>query len=239
MRTFAIILCLFILQMAVILLLEFRRPQRTVAWLFILLCCPPLGLLVYYFFGRDYKQSHQIKHKKKPLLRELREHVENRCLVVKTPVDSGNCGFENHKDLLELLSRLPKSPITGRNKSRVIFKGYEAYHSMLAAMESAREHIHMEFYTFSDDQIGERFQEVLIRKARQGVKVRLLCDGLGSVRLSRKFIAALKKGGVEFHFFLPPMLSFMERRLNYRNHRKIVVVDGVIGFTGGMNVADE
>ncbi|KGE19167.1 cardiolipin synthase [Paenibacillus wynnii] len=239
MKIVAIIFCLFYIQMAVILLLEFRHPQRTVAWLFILLCCPPLGLLFYYYLGRDYRQIQQINKRKVPLLRELREHVKNRCLVVENPEDSGNPAFNNQMDLLQLLSHLPKGPITGKNQSRFLFEGHEAFDAMLEAMESAQEHIHLEFYTFNSDIIGERFQELLIRKARQGVKVRLLCDGTGSLKLSRKFIKQLKSGGVEFHFFLPPLLSFMERRLNYRNHRKILIVDGLIGFTGGMNVGDD
>jgi len=239
MKTFAIILCFFIIQMAVILLLEFRRPQRTVAWLFILLCCPPLGLLFYYFFGRDYMQTQQFNKRKIPALREIREHVEKRSLVVTSAEACGNPEFEHHKDLLQLFSSLPRSPITGKNKSQLLFKGHEAYNLMFQAMESAQEHIHVEFYTVSDDQIGTKFQEIMIRKARQGVKVRLLCDGIGSLKLSRKYVSALKKGGVDVHFFLPPLLSLMERRLNYRNHRKIVVVDGMIGFTGGMNIADD
>lgn len=239
MKTFAIILCLFILQMAFILFMEFRRPQRTVAWMFISICCPPLGLLFYYFFGRDYRQTQQLNKRKISLLREVREHVENRSLVVKKPEDTGNPEFEHQRDFLLLLSRLTDSPITGGNQSTVLSSGMEAYEAMLEAMECAQEHIHVEFYIFSEDEIGERFQEVMIRKARQGVKVRLLCDGLGSYKLSREFIQAFKKGGVEFHFFLPPFLSLLERRFNYRNHRKIVIVDGIIAFTGGMNVGKD
>ncbi|WP_410513729.1 cardiolipin synthase [Paenibacillus sp. BR2-3] len=239
MKTFAIILCLFIIQMVVIFLLEFRRPQRTVAWLFILLCCPPLGLLFYYYFGSDYRQARNIKRRGTSSLREIRKHVECRSRIVKKPEETGNPEFDNQRELLLLLSRLSENPITGRNQSRVLFTGIEAYDSMLEAMESAQEHIHVEFYIFREDKISQRFKEVMLRKARQGVKVRLLCDGIGSHSLSRKFINTLKKGGVEFHFFLPPLLSFLDRRSSYRNHRKIVIVDGLIGFTGGMNVGDD
>jgi len=239
MKLLLIILCLFIVQAALILFLEFRRPQRTVAWLFILFCCPPLGLFFYYFFGRDYRQARKFCRKGKPLFREIRRHAENRSLIVKKAGESGNPEFEYQQGLLHLLSRLSEGPVTGRNRSVILSGGIKAYDAMLEAMESAQEHIHAEFYIFRGDQIGKRFQEVLLRKARQGVKVRLLCDGLGSHKLSRRFIASLRHGGVEFHFFLPPLLSFLDRRFNYRNHRKIVVVDGRIGFTGGMNVGDD
>ena len=109
----------------------------------------------------------------------------------------------------------------------------------MEAMEGAREHIHVQFYIFGDDEAGDRFQDVMIRKARQGVKVRLLCDGLGSHGLSRTYINTLRRAGVEVHFFLPPLLSMLEGRFNFRNHRKLLIVDGLVGYTGGMNVGDE
>ncbi|WP_379132387.1 cardiolipin synthase [Paenibacillus sp. sgz500958] len=239
MKIVIILLCLFIVQAVLILFFEYRRPQRAVAWLFILCFCPPLGLLFYYFFGRDYREAKKVRGKGKMLFREIRSHVEKRSLLVSKAEESGNPQFTEQQGLLHLLSRLSEGPITARNESLILPGGEEAYDSMLEAMETANEHIHAEFYIFREDKIGTRFKEVMIRKARQGVKVRLLCDGLGSHKLSRRFIAELRHGGVEFHFFLPPLLSFLDRRFNYRNHRKILVVDGIIGFTGGINVGDD
>lgn len=236
MSILAIILGLFIIQIAVIVILEYRRPQRAMAWIFITFCCPPLGLVFYYCLGRDYRQSHKINKRCITLNREIRTNVSGKIKVVKSAAESGNPQFENHKGLLNLLSKLSEGPITGHNKSRVLSSAREAYDSMLEAMEAAEEHIHMEFYIYRDDEIGEQFQDVMIRKARQGVRVRLLCDGLGSHKLSRRFIRTLKRAGVEFYFFLPPLSSLLDRRFNYRNHRKILIVDGLVGFTGGMNV---
>lgn len=239
MRTFAIILSLFIIQLAVIVLLEFRRPQRAIAWLFISFCCPPLGLVFYYFLGRDYRQNRKLNQRGTSLLREIRAHVSGKISVVKNAPESGNVQFENNKGVLDLLSKISEGPITGHNKSSVLSTAREAYEVMLGAMEEAKEHIHMEFYIYRDDEIGEQFQDVMIRKARQGVKVRLLCDGLGSHQLSRRFIRTLRNAGVEFHFFLPPITSLLERQFNFRNHRKILVVDGLVGFIGGMNIGNE
>ncbi|WP_379155849.1 cardiolipin synthase [Paenibacillus sp. sgz5001063] len=235
----AILLCLFILQIAVILLLEFHRPQRALAWLLVTFCCPPLGLLFYYFFGRDYWQSRKLKKRCISLFREIRAHVSGKIKLVKNADESGNPHFSDYKGLLFLLTGLSEIPVTGRNKCKVLAEGQEAYDSMLEAMEAAREHIHMEFYIFRGDKIGQQFQEVMVRKARQGVKVRLLCDGLGSHKLGRGFISTLRDAGVEVHFFLPPLTSLLDRRFNFRNHRKIIVVDGRVGFTGGMNVGDD
>ncbi|MNO16038.1 Major cardiolipin synthase ClsA [compost metagenome] len=238
-KIFTLILCLFILQIAVILLLEFRRPQRALAWLFIAFCCPPLGLLFYYFFGRNYWQSRKLDKRYISLFREIRAHLSGKIKLVKEAADSGNPHFADHKELLHLLSRLSEIPVTGRNKCQVLLDGQEAYDAMLDAMEAARENIHLEFYIFRDDEIGKQFQEVMIRKARQGVRVRLLCDGLGSHKLGRRFIRTLRSAGVEVHFFLPPLTSLLDRRFNFRNHRKIIVVDGRVGFTGGLNVGDD
>lgn len=232
MKIFAIILILFIIQIALIVFLEYRRPQRAIAWLFISFCCPPLGLAFYYFLGRDYRQNRKLNKRCTSLFREIRSYVTGKIKVVKQASDTGNAQFENNEGLLVLLAKLSEGPITGHNKSRVLSTAREAYDAMLEAMEEAKEHIHMQFYIYRDDEIGEQFQDVMIRKARQGVKVRLLCDGLGSHRLSRRFIRTLRNAGVEFHFFLPPISSLLDRRFNFRNHRKILVVDGLIGFTG-------
>lgn len=239
MKIFIILLCLFIVQIAAIVFLEFRRPQRALAWLFLSFCCPPLGLAFYYFLGREYWQKRKAFKNPISLSREICTYLSGKVHIVKKAEESGNPHFFDHEGLLSLFSRLSSGHITGHNRCRLLLSGHDAYDAMLEAMEAAQEHIHIEFYIFRDEGIGEQFQELMIRKTRQGVKVRLLCDGLGSVGLSRKFVRTLKNSGVEVYFFLPPLVSLLERRFNYRNHRKIVVVDGLIGFTGGLNVGDE
>ncbi|NQX47392.1 cardiolipin synthase [Paenibacillus tritici] len=239
MRIFAVILCLFIVQLAIILGSEYRRPQRAVAWLCITFCCPPLGLLFYYFLGRDYWQSRKLGTRCVSLLREIRAHITGKIHRVKNVEETGNPGFVDRPELLHLLNGLAESHVTQYNRCEVLSGAQEAYKSMLEAMEGAHEHIHMEFYIFREDGIGRRFQELMIRKARQGVRVRLLCDGLGSHKLSRSFVNTLRNAGVQVHFFLPPLTALPDRRFNFRNHRKILVVDGLAGFTGGMNIGDD
>lgn len=239
MRIFALILCIFIVQLAMILILEFRRPQRAVAWLCITFCCPPLGLLFYYALGREYRKSRLLGRRCVSLQREIRAHVAGKIHQVKEPADTGNQAFAGRPELLQLLSGLAESPLTQHNSCQVFPGTREAYEAMLEAMEQAQENIHMEFYIFREDGIGRRFQELMIRKARQGIRVRLLCDGLGSHKLGRRFVQELENGGVQVYFFLPPLTSLLDRRFNYRNHRKILVVDGRTGFTGGMNIGDD
>lgn len=201
MRIFAVILCLFIVQLAIITASEFRRPQRALAWICITFCCPPLGLLFYYFLGRDYWQSRKLVNRCVSLLREIRIHIAGKIHQVKQVEDTGNPGFEHRSELLHLFSELADSPVTSHNRCEVLSSAQAAYKSMLEVMEGAQEHIHMEFYIFREDGIGKQFQELMIRKVRQGVRVRLLCDGLGSHKLSRGFVNTLKNAGVQVYFF--------------------------------------
>jgi len=236
-----IALLVFIFQTATILLLEFRNPYKTVAWLFILFCCPLIGFVVYYFVAQDYKARKKVRTQGSRLFQELRPLIWSQASLVKHAGDMHSKDFQHQERLFNLLSHLSESPITGCNKSRVLTDGEETFGAMLAAMDKAEDHLHIQFYIFRDDDIGNRFKDIMVRKAKAGVKVRLLCDGFGSYRLGRRrgFIQELKEAGVEFHFFLPPLLAMIDRRINYRNHRKIIVVDGTKGFVGGLNVGDD
>ncbi|SET98747.1 cardiolipin synthase [Paenibacillus sp. NFR01] len=239
MITAILILSLFIAQLLAILLLEYRRPERALAWLFLSFCCPPLGLAFYYFLGAAYWHNRRIRRRGAPLLREIRSHVAGKITPIKEASDSLNRPMAARGELLRLLTGLSGSAVTARNRSRVLGSAQEAYAAMLEAIEAAHETIHMEFYIFRADATGLKFRDALIRKARQGVRVRLLCDGLGSHGLGRKFLQPLRQAGAEVHLFLPPLLALLERRFNFRNHRKILVVDGKVGFTGGLNIGDE
>jgi len=110
---------------------------------------------------------------------------------------------------------------------------------LIGCIERAKEHIHIEYFIIKDDQIGNEIRRLLIEKAKQGVKVRIIYDAVGSFRLSKYYIESLKKAGVEIYPFFPVAFPLFSRDLNYRNHRKIVVVDGVVGFVGGLNIGDE
>ncbi|MBE9913333.1 cardiolipin synthase [Paenibacillus donghaensis] len=234
-----IALIIFIFQIAIILLLEFRNPSKTIAWLSILFCCPVIGFVFYYFVAQDYKARKHIRTRGSRLFRQIRPFFWSRLTAVRDIGEIHNPEFKHQERLFNLLWRLTESPITGSNASRVLTDGKDAFDAMLKAIEAAEKHIHIEFYIFRHDVIGTRFQEIMIRKAREGVKVRFICDGLGSYKLKREFVERLKEAGVESYFFLPPLLSFIDRRINYRNHRKIVVVDGARGFVGGINVGDD
>ncbi|ANS77032.1 cardiolipin synthase [Paenibacillus yonginensis] len=233
------VLIAFIFQIATILILEFRSAPKTVAWLFILFCVPFIGFVIYYFAARDYKNRRRLRQKGSRLFRDMKALLWTQSRIVKDASEMLHPDFVHRERLFKLLTHLSESPITGCNATRALKDGEETFPSMLEAMEQAQDHIHIEFYIFRSDMIGSRFKDVMIRKAREGVKVRLLCDGLGSVKLKKRFIGELKEAGVEFHYFLPPWIALLDKRVNYRNHRKIVVIDGRIGFMGGINIGDD
>lgn len=233
------ILLIFIVHLALILLLEFRNPGKAVAWMFILFLCPPVGPVLYYLMAREYKKRKRLQHRGPVPFRTLRSLLRARSLTADTLEKMSNPEFVQQERLFKLLTHQAVNPITCGNRTEVYSSGESAFGAMLEQMEQARDHIHLEFYIFRSDMIGSAFGEVMIRKAREGVKVRMLCDGLGSFKLAHAFVKRLKEAGVEVYFFLPPRVAVWNRRVNYRNHRKIVVVDGRVGFVGGLNVGDD
>lgn len=141
--------------------------------------------------------------------------------------------------LFRLLQHIPASPATSCNKVILYSSGPETFEDMFHVIREAKHHVHMEYYIWREDDIGGKLKQLLIEKARQGVEVRIICDGIGSYKLDHQYIQSLKHEGVECHVFLPPTIAFFDKRLNYRNHRKITIVDGQAGYLGGLNIGDE
>ncbi|AJY73953.1 cardiolipin synthase [Paenibacillus beijingensis] len=231
-------LLVFIFQIATILILEYRKPAKTVAWLLILFVLPIIGFVMYYFLAQEYRHRRRVR-KQGVIAREVQLQALRRSVLVNRPTDMDNPAFHHQERLFNLLSSFSMLPITGCNVSEVLTNGDKTYSSMLSAMEGARHHIHLDFYTFRSDATGERFKEVLVRKASEGVEVRLIYDGVGSIDIRSSFVNELRDAGVQVQCFLAPRIAFFDKRINYRDHRKITVIDGTAGFVGGINIGDE
>ena len=141
--------------------------------------------------------------------------------------------------LIPLLLNNTQSPITVNNSCKVLNNGNETFEEMLKAIDLAKNHIHMEYFIIRESVIGDLFREALIKKAREGVEVRLIYDAVGSWNLKKSFFQPLTEAGIIVKPFLPVTLPLFGNRLNYRNHRKILIVDGKVGFLGGLNIGDE
>lgn len=218
------------------ILLENRNPSKSMAYILILIFLPGIGLIVYFFFGRDMR-------KKKIFSRKAFKEVEMAGEYLRKYFEASGAQLVTMEqqigDLVQpfrLLYQQRQSFVHTGNKVTLLTNGEEKFPALFAALEKAQHHIHIEYYIFSRDDIGERITEILLRKAAAGVKVRLIIDDSGSNRI-KDIPKRLRKGGVEVYAFMPVHFSSLAQA-NYRDHRKIVVIDGLVGFIGGINMDD-
>ncbi|ASA19743.1 cardiolipin synthase [Paenibacillus donghaensis] len=229
---------LLIIQIITIVITEYRRPDKEAAWLVILFMIPLIGFLLYYFLSKKYT-CHRILSQKEYSRREsFRADLIDRCNQ-RIPKNRLAETVSKNNKIYTLLQNKQTLPITACNETTVYTEAEQAFKAILESIAMAKHHIHMEFYIIRDDNLGTQFKQLLIQKVQEGVNVRLLYDGIGSRRLGKAFVKRLQQAGVEIGCFAPPLTTFFNRQLNYRNHRKIVVVDGKIGFFGGLNIGDE
>ena len=229
MRTiFELLLLLTIISVGGILITENRHPVKTFCWILIICILPVFGLVLWFFFGTSKRNKRLIDEKQLKVLKSI---------VVRTYPDRIEENIQgNSADLSKLLWMTGRSiPLKG-NSLKVYTVCQEMYDDLVKDLKTATDHIHFEFFKFEDDQIGRRIGEILIAKARAGVQVRVQYDHVANY-FRGKFYNWLKEGGVEVEPFLKVSLPFLSSDTNYRNHRKIVIIDGRIGYAGGMNIA--
>ncbi len=154
----------------------------------------------------------------------------------------GKVKNQEYHSLIELLSRNSESPLFRDNSIKIFKDGNEKFEYLKKELLNAKHHIHLEYYIVKNDDIGNEIKDILIKKAKEGVKVRFIMDRVGSIGIKRSYIKELKDNGidvVQYSYFLAPLLRYINTQINYRNHRKIVVIDGKTGFIGGINIGDE
>ncbi len=238
-QVFTVIYTVINIIIAVDILLDNRDPSSTVAWIMVLFLFPVVGIFLYLYIGRNHrKQRTFIKKRKEDYV--ILNHLLSEQLCFTNYGELFKKSFNDTRGkIIPLLLRNTQSPVTTNNKIKVLQNGEATFSEMLAAINNAKEHIHMEYFIIKDSHIGRKFQQALIKKAKEGLEVRLIYDAVGSFRLKENFLKPLRDAGVDINAFLPVTLPFFGSRLNYRNHRKILVVDGRIGFVGGINIGDE
>ncbi|WIV20108.1 cardiolipin synthase [Paenibacillus polygoni] len=233
------LILLYLFQTMLLLLLEYKRPEKAAVWIFISFCLPLIGIWLYRIAGRPYGKSVSMTSEERMVWNEMHSQISGKVSRVTSIEGMKNEDFAHNLRLYNLLSEIPNSTITSCNHTDYYAEGDPLFTALYQDLKEAKEHIHLEFYIIRHDIMGTIFQDLLIKKSLEGVQVRIICDGFGSKSLSKPFIQRMKDAGVEVHFFLPPLHALKLRKINYRNHRKIVVIDGKIGYTGGMNIGDE
>lgn len=229
---------LYIFLIALVIFFENKNPSRTLTWLLILALIPYLGLFFYFFFGRENERKLKRKMKKKPGSITYNAALIQRELVGQLDFFKNYESYVNDR-LLSLLLKNSDSPFSLNNKVEVLNNGQSTYGKIIKELYDAKDHIHLEYFIIRDDAIGKAFVEVLAKKAREGVAVRVIYDDVGCWQLKDSYWKELREAGGKIYPFLPVPFPFLSRDLNFRNHRKIIVIDGKIGFLGGLNIGDE
>lgn len=228
-----IVLLVYVMLVAgciIVVLKENRNPIRSMAWVIALITLPIVGLVFYFFFGRSLKGIRMLTiHNKRKLLHNAKQNKIN----LKTLDIS-----ETAKSLIKLSDSLCHTPFTINNKVKIFTSGYDKFESLIHDIEHATRSIYLQYYIFLDDEIGERISNLLIQKSKEGLKVKVIYDNVGSFSARNKFFRRMKEGGVDVHPFFKVTFPQLANRINWRNHRKIVVIDNRIGYIGGMNIAD-
>ncbi|MBN2898911.1 MAG: cardiolipin synthase [Clostridia bacterium] len=229
----------YIFLIAIFIFFESKDPSRTLAWLLVLALLPSVGFFLYLFLGNDIRKRIRTKDKK-TLHHNYLERAAHLQQSIAPHIDFVKKTESRVDDkLIRLLLKNSSSPFSINNEVKVLKNGEETFDVIIDALKSATKFIHMEYFIIRDDRIGKKIRDLLVQKAKEGVAVRIIYDSVGCWKLTDEFFNPMKEAGVEFYPFLPVMAPLLSRELNYRNHRKIIVVDGVVGFVGGLNIGVE
>lgn len=225
--------------LCLMIIFENRSPIKTLSWVLVVLLVPVLGIFLYFMFGQYYRKKKLFSRKglidatylsRTALLQveSLEEKISEKSELVRSK-----------EHLIKLMLNNEKAVLTESNNVNLLINGSRAFPAMMEAIQGAQEFVHLEFYRFDIDETGNSFRFALMEKAREGVEVRIIMDDVGSWNFKSKHIKEMRSAGVKIFPFMPVTFPWITNKLNYRNHRKILVVDGIFGFMGGLNIADK
>lgn len=211
-------------------LMDNRQPAKTMAWALVIYFVPIIGIVLYIFFGVNTRKERMVSERSLNQLskRSMLEFVEQRDLQV----------LPKEKQLVELFANQNFVLPFKDNEVDIFTDGYQFFPTLLKAIHNAQSHIHVDLYIFTDDALGTLISDALIERARAGIEVRVIYDDVGCWKVKHSFFERMREEGIEVCPFLPVRFPSFTSKVNYRNHRKIIVIDGEIGFIGGMNIAN-
>ena len=227
-----IIFCIYQLVVIVTIIhvvMDNRQPAKTMAWALVIWFVPIVGIVFYLFFGINTRKERLVSQRSMDQLskRSMLEFVEQKNL----------CLPEEHKPVIDLFVNENFSLPFQNNEVRIYTDGYAFFPALLREIAAAKDHIHIDMYIFADDPLGHLVADALIDKVHEGVEVKLIYDDVGCWNVSHSFFERMREEGIEVVPFLPVRFPSFTSKVNYRNHRKLIVIDGHTGFIGGMNIA--
>ncbi|WP_299094881.1 cardiolipin synthase [Winogradskyella sp.] len=228
----------YVLATSAVVTVLFKKinPTKTLSYIIVLLVFPFVGLIVYYLFGQEYRKS-KIFNRKHVLNQSVVKQIQQELELDTKTIESVDELLDEKSKLIRLLYNSEKSKLTVKNEVKLIKNGDKKMQLLLQDLNNAKHHIHIEYFIIKDDTIGTKFLDVLCHKAKEGIKVKIVIDDVGS-DISSKMKRKLKDSGVELRKFMPVLFSKFTGKMNYRDHRKIAIIDGKIGYVGGINISD-
>lgn len=228
----------FTITLVIRIFLDNNHPEVAFAWLMAIIFLPYIGAFLYLMGGINWKKYKIVKQRP-----EITFQKELGTILEKQKIFMGELSTQIDNDIAKtmvLSLQSSNSIITLNNSSKIFYSGDSFFESFINDLNNATDSIHIEYYIFRDDIIGNKIADILKRKAMDGLAVRVLFDGVGCFnKMSKKFKRNLSNSGIQTRYFLDPANVFSGRLLNYCNHRKIAVIDGITAYTGGMNIGDE
>ncbi|MFH4967364.1 cardiolipin synthase [Gaetbulibacter sp. M240] len=227
---------IIVVSAVISILLKNSNPNRTLTYVIVLVFFPFLGIVVYYLFGQDYRKN-KIFNKKHILNKSVVKSIQKELKVNSKDIEDFCDVLGEQKAVAKFLNSNPVFPLTLNNNLEILKNGKAKFDALIADLKNAENHIHLEYYIIKDDVIGEEILNILCLKAENGIEVRLIYDDVGS-SISKKMKNRLSQSGVLHHPFMPVFFPRFTGKMNYRNHRKIAIIDGKIGYVGGINISD-
>lgn len=205
-----------------------EKPEKSIGWLLIFMLIPFLGLILYFFLGRNWKS----KNLKERLSPEMIDFVRTSLEEYAGP----------YKEMAKMVTMGNGSPMFSYNTVKLFKDGVEKFETLIEDLENAKHHIHMEYYIVKSDDIGRRIFDMLIKKSKEGIKVRFIMDKVGGRSFDKEYLKEIRAAGIELVTYSAHFASiskYIDTSINYRNHRKMIIIDGRIGYIGGNNIGDE
>ncbi|HMB65116.1 MAG TPA: cardiolipin synthase [Eudoraea sp.] len=216
------------LSIVMSILLHGAKPSKTLSWMLAIFTIPVGGMLLYLLLGRNRRKNKLLRQVKPTFLQRSKPAAEHVSFL-----------GGKYQKLMSLAYRNSHFPPTANNRLQLLKDGKTTFESIFTALEQAQSEIHLQYYIFEEGELADRLLLLFKGKLAQGVKIRMIYDGIGSFSLSKSYLKKLVAIGVEVYPFLPFKFGRFLSSLNYRNHRKIIVIDRKIAFTGGINISDK
>lgn len=236
-----LIYLLFLILVALRIIYDSQSTSKALAYLLLIFFVPVLGVLFYFSFGINYRRR-KMYSKKLKTDDAYGKKLNSRLQTIHKELKEGSDTLiQENRDLIRMLSNvnMGENPLLVENDVEILKNGEAFFPRLLEDLKNAKQHIHLEYYIYENDKIGNEIAEILIQKAKEGVEVRFIYDDFGSRSIRKTIVRKLKAAGVEIYPFNKIIWIALANRMNYRNHRKIVVIDGCIGYMGGVNISDK